>query len=131
MSNPFAVNGNALSISGGFGGSGLGMPGGTGLASQAAQMGFANASLQQHSHNGMGETGSRNKGKGETRIREVWKHNLAEEMAILRQLVDKYQYIAMVRRGGLRGAARLADNHQGYRVSWTRRKAYGVVSGKE
>jgi CCR4-NOT transcription complex subunit 7/8 len=97
MSNPFAVNGNALSISGGFGGSGLGMPGGTGLASQAAQMGFANASLQQHGHNGMGEAGSRNRGKGDTRIREVWKGNLAEEMAILRQLVDKYQYIAMVR----------------------------------
>lgn len=97
MSNPFAVNGNALSISGNFGGSGLGMPGGTGLASQAAQMGFANASLQQHGHNGMGEAGSRNRGK-ETRIREVWKTNLAEEMAILRQLVDKYQYIAMVRR---------------------------------
>jgi CCR4-NOT transcription complex subunit 7/8 len=30
------------------------------------------------------------------RIREVWKGNLHEEMAILRQLVDKYSYIAMV-----------------------------------
>jgi CCR4-NOT transcription complex subunit 7/8 len=97
--NPFAVNGNALSIAGGgFGGAGLGMSGGTGLASQAAQMGFANASLQQqHGHNGVGEPGSRNRGKGESRTREVWKSNLAEEMAMLRQLVDKYQYIAMVR----------------------------------
>lgn len=30
------------------------------------------------------------------RIREVWKHNLHEEMAVLRDLVDKYPYIAMV-----------------------------------
>ena len=30
------------------------------------------------------------------RIREVWKHNLHEEMAVLRELVDKYPYIAMV-----------------------------------
>lgn len=29
------------------------------------------------------------------RIREVWKHNLVEEMATLRDLVDKYPYIAM------------------------------------
>jgi CCR4-NOT transcription complex subunit 7/8 len=27
----------------------------------------------------------------------VWKHNLHEEMAVLRELVDKYPYIAMVR----------------------------------
>lgn len=98
MSNPFAVNGNALSISGGFGASGLGMPGGTGLASQAAQMSFAGANLQQQVHSGMGEQVARgvsNKG----RIREVWKGNLHEEMAMLRHLVDKYPYIAMVREG--------------------------------
>jgi CCR4-NOT transcription complex subunit 7/8 len=110
MNNPFAVNGNALSISGGFGSSGLGMPGGTGLASQAAQMGFANASMQQHGHNGVGEAGSRSRGKGESRIREVWKNNLAEEMAILRQLVDQYQYIAMVRWDLTGRAAKLADS---------------------
>ncbi|TAQ87989.1 hypothetical protein B7494_g3697 [Chlorociboria aeruginascens] len=92
MSNPFAVNGNALSLSTGFGAAGLNMPGGTGLASQAAQMSFAGANIQQ-SHNGMGESGSRTSNKG--RIREVWKGNLHEEMAILRQLVDKYPYIAM------------------------------------
>lgn len=95
-SNPFAVNGSALSMSGGFGAAGLGMPSGTGLASQAAQMSFAGANLQQQVHNGMGEPATRgmtNKG----RIREVWKGNLHEEMAILRHLVDKYPYIAMVR----------------------------------
>jgi CCR4-NOT transcription complex subunit 7/8 len=91
------VNGNALSITGGFGGgSGLGgVNGGIGLASHAAQISFAHgASLQHQAHNGMGEQGARsmaNKG----RIREVWKGNLHEEMAILRQLVDKYSYIAM------------------------------------
>ena len=95
MSNPFAVNGNALSISGGFGGSGLGMPGGTGLASQAAQISFAGASLQQQGHNGMGELGARVM-QNKNRIREVWNGNLKDEMAMLRQLVDKYPYIAMV-----------------------------------
>lgn len=94
MSNPFAMNGNALSMSGGFGGgSGLGMPGGTGLASQAAQMSFAGANVQQHGHNGMGEPGIRGGNKG--RIREVWKGNLNEEMALLRELVEKYPYISM------------------------------------
>ncbi|KAH8663364.1 ribonuclease H-like domain-containing protein [Tricladium varicosporioides] len=93
MSNPFAVNGNALSV-GNFGGSGLGMPGGTGLASQAAQMSFAGASVQQQGHNGMGEQGARNMAnKG--RIKDVWKGNLHEEMATLRNLVEKYPYIAM------------------------------------
>lgn len=95
MSNAFSMNGNALSMGGGFGGSNLGMQTGTGLGSQAAQMSFANAPLQQQAHNGVGEAGQRaiaNKG----RIREVWKGNLHEEMAILRQLVDRYPYIAMV-----------------------------------
>lgn len=32
-----------------------------------------------------------------SRIRDVWKHNLAQEMATLRQLVEKYPYISMVR----------------------------------
>ncbi|KAL2017693.1 hypothetical protein VTK56DRAFT_1853 [Thermocarpiscus australiensis] len=48
---------------------------------------------QQQSH-GLVEHATRvaqNKG----RIREVWKHNLHEEMANLRDLVDKYPYIAM------------------------------------
>ena len=87
-SNPFA------GLSGGFGGSSLGMPGGTGLASQAAQLAYAGAG-QQQGHNGVGEAGSRNQAKG--RIRDVWKGNLEEEMALLRHLVDDFPYIAMVR----------------------------------
>ncbi|RFU26425.1 hypothetical protein B7463_g9907, partial [Scytalidium lignicola] len=95
MNNPFTVNGNTLGLSGGYGAAGLSnLAAGTGLASQAAQMGFAHGGAQQQAHNGMMDTGARgvaNKG----RIREVWKGNLEEEMATLRQLVDKYPYIAM------------------------------------
>jgi CCR4-NOT transcription complex subunit 7/8 len=36
------------------------------------------------------------RGAQKGRIREVWKHNLHEEMANLRELVDRYPYIAMV-----------------------------------
>lgn len=35
-------------------------------------------------------------GAVKSRIRDVWKHNLAQEMAVLRSLVDKYPYISMV-----------------------------------
>jgi CCR4-NOT transcription complex subunit 7/8 len=76
----------------------------TGFGSQSARMGFHGgpaAALQpQHGqvHQNMlmehpGIRSHPNKG----RIREVWKHNLHEEMAVLRDLVDKYPYIAMVR----------------------------------
>lgn len=95
--NPFTVNGNALSLAQGFGGGG-GMGGvGTGLASHAAQMSFAHgAAMQQAVNNGIAEQGGRGAAKG--RIREVWKHNLAEEMDTLRRLVDRYPYISMVSR---------------------------------
>ncbi|CAD6456764.1 29ce4554-32b8-46b6-a119-a303ea5d68b5 [Sclerotinia trifoliorum] len=92
MSNAFA-NGANMGIPGGFSAPGLPLQGG-GLASQAAQMSFAAAPLQQQGHNGMADSGTRGmRDKG--RIRDVWKGNLHEEMAILRQLVDKYPYISM------------------------------------
>lgn len=96
LANSFALNGNSIGLGANFGPGGMGMPaGGTGLGSQQAQMSFASAALHQ-SHNGMVDGHPRAAGtKG--RIREVWKGNLAEEMAVLRQLVDKYPYIAMVR----------------------------------
>lgn len=40
------------------------------------------------------------------RIREVWRHNLHEELATLRDLVDRYPYIAMV--GLIAGSSRVA-----------------------
>ena len=138
--NPFGGNGAlslaaaaAVSMNPGAGGFGVGDN--SGLASQAARMGFAHgAQLQQqaqqaaaaaaqaqqqshaqqlhhqqvqahaqhqqhHTHHqlhaALGEPHpGRMPAKG--RIREVWKHNLAEEMAAIRDLVDRYPYIAMV-----------------------------------
>ncbi|KAL2270319.1 hypothetical protein VTJ83DRAFT_2503 [Remersonia thermophila] len=47
----------------------------------------------QHQAHGFAEHATRAAQKG--RIREVWKHNLHEEMANLRDLIDRYPYIAM------------------------------------
>ncbi|KAJ5223487.1 ribonuclease H-like domain-containing protein [Penicillium chermesinum] len=98
--NPFALSGagvaNGMSVSG-FGGAD---GGGTGLASHAAQMGFARgAQMQQQqqlhqAHDGRLTLDSK-AGAVKSRIRDVWKHNLAHEMAVLRSLVDKYPYISM------------------------------------
>lgn len=80
-------------LGGGLGAGGLGGAGGTGLASHAAQMGFAHgAQLQQEA--AMGRAADGGKGMGQ-RIREVWRGNLHQEMEILRGLVDQYPYISM------------------------------------
>jgi CCR4-NOT transcription complex subunit 7/8 len=101
---PSSTNGNGLA--GGFG-TGTGLPSaGTGLASHAAQMGFAHgAALQQQQAREaiIKSSGGTSGGKGQMkgRIRDVWRNNLVQEMQILRGLVDKYPYISMVRlRGG-------------------------------
>lgn len=76
---------------------GLGGGSGTGLASQAAMAGFAQgAALQQRE--AMRRASGGNKGHMKSRIRDVWKSNLAQEMANLRELVEKYPYISMVSR---------------------------------
>lgn len=66
---------------------------GQGLGSAAAQAGFARgAAMQEGSQvEGMGlpKTGQA------ARIREVWKHNLEPEMHMLRQLCQKYPFVAM------------------------------------
>lgn len=105
----FATNGNVLGLGGGMASAaaGFGVGPDTGLASHAARMGFHGAAAlqqqqqqqqQQHAQQGghsvMGEHPARTQAKG--RIREVWKHNLEEEMAVLRKLVLRYPYIAMV-----------------------------------
>jgi CCR4-NOT transcription complex subunit 7/8 len=93
MSNPFAGSGyGTLNVN--IDGSGLGMPGGTGLASQAAQLSFASGGIHQQQQNGMAEM---QRGTNKHRIRDVWAGNLAEEIGILRHLVDRYPYVAMVR----------------------------------
>jgi CCR4-NOT transcription complex subunit 7/8 len=75
---------------------GLGLGGGTGLGSQAAQMGFAHgAAIQQQQAHDAAIMGAHKREGQATRIREVWKDNLEEEMATLRQLVDRYPYVSM------------------------------------
>ncbi|KAM3511056.1 hypothetical protein MY11210_005283 [Beauveria gryllotalpidicola] len=98
--NPFGgANGNfnvpGLNGAGSFGDSGFG--------GQASRMGFTHgpAGLQppQHTgqlhHNVLMEHPTMRPQQNRGRIREVWKHNLQEEMAVLRDLVDSYPYIAM------------------------------------
>ena len=100
--SPFAgANGNAFG--GGLNGTGFAD---TGFGSQSARMGFAHgpgtAGLQQAQHvsqvqhAGLLEHPAMRTQPNKGRIREVGKHNLHEEMAVLRDLVDKYPYIAMV-----------------------------------
>jgi CCR4-NOT transcription complex subunit 7/8 len=94
-----AYGGNAFSNMPGAGGSfngGILGGQGQGLASVAAQQGFARgAAMQEHSHAaaeaGLGGVKSGMIG----RIREVWRHNLEQEMAVLRQLIIKYPYVSM------------------------------------
>lgn len=100
--NPFlsgAGVANGMSVAG-FGGAAA-EGGGTGLASHAAQMGFARGAQIQQQQLHQGPDGrlalDTKAGAVKSRIRDVWKHNLAHEMAVLRSLVDKYPYISMVR----------------------------------
>lgn len=85
---------------GGFDGARLADGGGTGLASHSAQMSFARGGQMPPPQGRVldGQIGNDGKaGQAKSRIRNVWKSNLASEMKALRQLVDKYPYIAMVK----------------------------------
>lgn len=105
--SPFGAANGLGSLGAGFG-VGVGMGDQTGLASQAARMGFAHGAQlqqlqqqqqqqqQQQSHGLGGEHPSRQGGVSKGRIRDVWKQNLDEEMAVIRVLIDDYQYVAMV-----------------------------------
>lgn len=100
--NPFAPSGNTNGLAGGFGTGGSINGGGTGLASPAAIMGFQHGAAiqQQQQRDAVRRTsggGAKHQMKG--RIRDVWQHNLASEMHMIRSLVDKYPYISMVRGG--------------------------------
>ena len=87
--NAFTSNGNHNYRSLGNGLNG----GGTGSASQAAQMGFAQmgAASDFYPNDGVGL-----RTPPTSRIRDVWQSNLEEEMISLRSLVDRFPYISVV-----------------------------------
>ena len=130
--NPFAVNqvngfANGFSSAAGLGG------GGSGLASEAAIAGFTRgAQIQQQQAEDQlrkGRTGSTvgPKKPADGRIRDVWRGNLRQEMAIIRDLIADYPYISMVR--GLQGEnVDMADLvGPGHGVSWYHRATNGRV----
>ena len=62
---------------------------------QEARMGF-NRGIQQEEAGNSGTAYSSTTPRGASRIREVWKNNLDQEMAVIRGLLDKYPYVGMV-----------------------------------
>ncbi|KAF2417246.1 ribonuclease H-like protein [Tothia fuscella] len=89
---PQATNGSLL---GGFGGAGTLGGSGIGLASQAAQMGFAHgAQLQQQAHDAANAGVPQSQGAN-GRTREVWANNMDLEMDLLAEVVRDYPYISV------------------------------------
>jgi len=73
-----------------------GLPdGSTMLPSQMAQMGFVRGG-PVHGHQSYDGLAHPVDNKDDSRIRNVWKQNLQQEMDTLRRLVEEYPYIAMV-----------------------------------
>jgi CCR4-NOT transcription complex subunit 7/8 len=70
--------------------------GGTGLDGHEARMRFAHGAQLQEAA-AMGRAGADGKSGMKTRIRDVWRGNLHQEMDLLRSLIDRYPYISMVR----------------------------------
>lgn len=96
---------NSLGLGSGMGANaGFGMGGDqTGLNSHAARMGFQQAAQlqqqQQHPHqqsHAMGGDHSTRQAGNRSRIRDVWRNNMDEEVDLLQELIDDYQYVAMV-----------------------------------
>jgi CCR4-NOT transcription complex subunit 7/8 len=94
--NPFPpTNGGLGGMSSLGNGFNTGMMDGPRLAFQAANF---QQQHNQHQHQLSSDyTPSPRTQQNKGRIREVWKHNLHEEMAVLRDLVERYPYVAMVR----------------------------------
>jgi CCR4-NOT transcription complex subunit 7/8 len=101
--NVFATNGfgsAGVGVGAGFGGAGAAAA--TGFGSQNARMSFAHAPNMAHQphnqaqHDFMSEqVGVRHTTPTHRRIRDVWAHNLADEMALMRDMVRKYPYVSM------------------------------------
>ncbi|OQO04788.1 hypothetical protein B0A48_09712 [Cryoendolithus antarcticus] len=69
---------------------------GQGLASVAAQQGFARgAAMQEHNAHQLEAASMDTKSGAAGRIRQVWRQNLDQEMALLRALVLRYPYVSM------------------------------------
>lgn len=82
--SPFSIPGINSGFERGIGDAAL-------LQGQSGQFGYARGGpVQTHP-----DFTSAQPAQQDPRIREVWKHNLMEEMASLRDLVDEYPYIAM------------------------------------
>lgn len=99
--NPFAPTGNLNGLAGGFSsGGGLGVGDGRGLGSREAMEGFAHGAQLQQQEQARAQvrrgSGLGSKGQMKSRIRDVYRGNLKQEMAILRDLVERYPYISMV-----------------------------------
>ena len=98
--NPFAPTGNVNGLAGAFGPSGGPNGTGTGLGSREAMAGFAHGiqlQQQQQVREQMRRgSGGASRAQLKSRIRDVWRGNLAQEMHILRGLIDRYPYVSMV-----------------------------------
>lgn len=53
--------------------------------------------MQEHTAHQLEAASMDSKSGANSRIRQVWRHNLEQEMAVLRQLIIKYPYVSMVR----------------------------------
>ena len=61
--------------------------------------------MQEHTAHQLEAASMDSKSGANSRIRQVWRHNLEQEMAVLRQLIIKYPYVSMVRCYSLAGIA--------------------------
>jgi len=52
--------------------------------------------MQEHTAHQLEAASMDSKSGANSRIRQVWRHNLEQEMAVLRQLIIKYPYVSMV-----------------------------------
>ena len=52
--------------------------------------------MQEHTAHQLEAASMDSKSVANSRIRQVWRHNLEQEMAVLRQLIIKYPYVSMV-----------------------------------